>query len=424
MFKQQQKLSLKYLPSLRMQQGLQMLQSPITELSTYVLQQIIHNPFFDLSSLEDDEWSSCSSLPSIDTSYSRPESLFTHLLTQVEQTFNNAEDRTIAQHIIGNLSDQGLFLLSPEELSIQLDVSLQAVNNVQKAIQNFHPLGIGSSSLQEYWLFLLQNSPHQLAFKIIKEHYTLLINCDFPRIAKKCCCSPSQLRTALKEALSKIPWSPAEGYSSALPNIQPALPDVYVNHKQETWEIQISSRGLPPIKLNNEVFHLYEQLPEAEKKNLKQQILSAKWLIKNLRKREQTLFTIVEKILPHQESFLLGETSSPKPLSVKQLAEELSYHESTIFRAIENKTVAAPVGIIPMKQLFPRAAADNDVQSKETILQWIHQWIASETSPLSDADISARISEQGIQCARRTVAKYRSQLKILPAHKRRSYIQM
>lgn len=136
------------------------------------------------------------------------------------------------------------------------------------------------------------------------------------------------------------------------------------------------------------------------------------------------MFSIVEKILPHQENFLLGKTSCPKPLSVKNLSEELPYHESTIFRAIENKTLAGPIGIIPLKHLFPRPISTSDSQSKETILQWIHQWVASETTPLSDADISKRISQQGIQCARRTVAKYRTQLKILPAHKRKVHSQM
>ncbi|AFS21121.1 RNA polymerase sigma-54 factor [Chlamydia psittaci GR9] len=423
MFQHHQKLSLNYLPSLRMQQGLQMLQSPITELSSYILQQIIHNPFFDISSLEEEEWSTCSSFPSVDASYSRPESLFSHLLTQVQQTFDRPEDLLIAQHIIGNLSDQGLFLSSPEELSLQLEVSLEAVNKVWKTIQYFHPLGIASPSLQDYWLLHLEGSPHTLAYKIIKEHYSLLINCDFLRIAKKCHCSPADLRHALKNALTTIPWCPAKGYASSS-NIQPALPDVYVAKKDRVWEIQISSKGLPPIKLNSEVFHIYEQLPREEKKTLTQQILSAKWLIKNLRKREQTLFSIVEKILPHQENFLLGKTSCPKPLSVKNLSEELPYHESTIFRAIENKTLAGPIGIIPLKHLFPRPVSTSDSQSKETILQWIHQWVTSETTPLSDADISKRISQQGIQCARRTVAKYRTQLKILPAHKRKVHSQM
>ncbi|BAE80799.1 DNA-directed RNA polymerase sigma 54 [Chlamydia felis Fe/C-56] len=422
MFQQHQKLSLNYLPSLRMQQGLQMLQSPITELSSYVLQQIIHNPFFDLSSLEEEEWSACSPLSSVDASYSRPESLFSHLLTQVQQTFDHAEDLLIAQHIIGNLSDQGLLLSPPEDLSLQLEVPLDSIHVVWQTIQHFHPLGIASPSLQDYWLLHLEGSSHQLAYKIIKEHYALLINCNFLRIAKKCRCTPADLKQALKNALATIPWCPAEGYAS-LSSTQPALPDVYVTKKQQGWEIQISSRGLPPIKLNSEVFHIYEQLPREEKKNLTQQILSAKWLIKNLRKREQTLFSIIEKILPHQEGFLLGKTSSPKPLSVKQLSEDLSYHESTIFRAIENKKLAAPIGIIPMKLLFPRAASD-DSHSKETILQWIHQWITSETTPLSDSDISERISKHGIQCARRTVAKYRAQLKILPAHKRKTCSRM
>lgn len=416
MFRQEQKLSLKYLPSLRMQQGLHMLQFPITELSSYLLQQMIHNPCFDLSSLEEENWSSCYSLPSIEVAH--PESLLSHLQTQICHTFYDPQDLHIAQHIIGNLSEKGLLIPSLQELALQLEVSIEEIALVQEKIQHFHPLGIASSSLQDYWLLLLKNSPHTLAYTLIKDHYHALRECNFFSIAKKFRCSSQHLLESLKNALLSIPWFPSSGYASSSPDFPVSLPDVYLNYIQDTWEIHISSRGLPPIKIDSYVLHIYEQLPEQEKKSLKHQILSAKWLIKNLRKREQLLFAIVEKILPYQEKFLLGKASVPQAFSVKMLAEELPYHPATLFRAIENKTIATPRGIFPLKYLFPRPACDNTSQSRETILRWIHQWIASETSPLSDADISKRISEYGIPCARRTVAKYRAQLNILPAHKR------
>ncbi|AHK63622.1 RNA polymerase factor sigma-54 [Chlamydia avium] len=420
MFRPEQKLSLKYLPSLRMQQGLHMLQFPITELSSYLLQQIIHNPCFDLSSLEEEEWSPCLSLPSIEVS--QPESLLSYLYTQIQHTFDNPQDVRIAQHIIGNLSEQGLLSIPIQELALQLEVPVEEIAQIQIKIQHFHPLGIASSSLQDYWLFLLKHSSHTLAYTLIKDHYNALRNCDFSSIAKKLRCSPNHLLKSLKDALTSIPWSPAAGYTSPRSCPQPSLPDIYLKYEVGIWEIHINSRGLPPIRIDSHVLHIYEQLPEQEKKNLKHQILSAKWLIKNLKKREQLLFAIVEKMLPYQESFLLGKSSAPQALSVKFLAEELPYHQSTLFRAIENKTIATPKGIFPLKYLFPRPI-HNSTQSKETILRWIHQWISSETSPLSDADISKRISEQGIPCARRTVAKYRAQLNILPAHKRHRYVK-
>ncbi len=420
MFRQEQKLSLKYLPSLRMQQGLHMLQFPITELSSYVLQQIIHNPCFDLCSLEEEDWSPCLSLPS--TEVSRPESLLSHLCTQIQHAFDDPKDIYIAQHIIGNLSEQGLLLLPLQELALQLEVTIEEISRIQTKIQYFHPLGIASSSLQDYWLFLLKDSHHTLAYTLIKEHYSALRNCDFFHLAKKFRCFPNYLLESLKNALASIPWAPASGYTSSVAS-QPALPDVYLKYVEGNWEIRISSRGLPPIKIDSSILHIYEQLPKQEKKNLKHQILSAKWLIKNLKKREQLLCAIVEKMLPYQENFLLGRTSAPQAFSVKALANELPYHQSTLFRAIENKTIATPQGIFPLKYLFPQSAVNNTSQSKEMILQWIHQWIASETSPLSDADISQRIAEHGIPCARRTVAKYRAQLNILPAHKRNKHVK-
>lgn len=416
MLQQQHSLSLRPLPSLHMQQGLHMLHAPITELSSYLLEQITLNPFFDLSSVEEDEWQpTLTASSSVDERYSRPETLLSHLLTQIQHAFSTHQEQHIAQYIVGNLSEHGLLTMPIDEIAEQLDVPEENVIAIRKQIQSFHPLGIASSSLQEYWLFCLQSSPHQLAYQIIKEHYPLLINCHFQRIAKKYRCSPEHLKKTLKQAFTTIPWSPAERYKTR--TVQPALPDIYLHHVQGQWDIQISNRGLPPIQLNRELLTLYDQLPKQEKQPLKQHILSAKWLVKNLRKREQTLLAVMQKVLAHQEPFLLGNTNHPSPLSVKNLAQELGFHESTLFRAIEHKALSTPKhGILPLKHLFPQTT-DNGV-TRETILQWIHQWITSEEAPLSDAAISQRIAEKGISCARRTVAKYRAQLKILPAHKR------
>ncbi|AAD18909.1 sigma factor 54 [Chlamydia pneumoniae TW-183] len=423
MFQQKQKLSLKYLPSLRMQQGLQMLQSPLTELSSYVVQEIIDNPFFDLSSLEEEEWSPCyrptnSTFSYLNQTPGPQESLYTRLLPQIEEAFSTAEERFIAHQIAGNLSDEGLFLRNPEDFAQELELPLEKIHKVWDTIQNLSPEGIASPSLQSYWMKLLRNSSHQQAYSIVRDCYPLMTNCEFAPIMKKFSLSLSELRNILKKALGSIPWCPAAA-CTVKPMVSTPLPDIYLFYSSGSWKIEVSTRGLPSIKLNKETFHFYEHLPKEEQKNLSQQILSAKWLIKNLRKREQTLLQVMETLLPKQEDFLLGKIPAPYPLGIKDLAEDLSFHESTIFRAIENKAVAAPIGIFPLKHLFPRGIHQDSSHSKENVLQWIRQWIATEQTPLSDSVISDRITAKGIPCARRTVAKYRAQLKILPANKRK-----
>ncbi|WP_100934380.1 RNA polymerase factor sigma-54 [Candidatus Chlamydia corallus] len=423
MFQQKQKLSLKYLPSLRMQQGLRMLQSPLTELSSYIAQEIIQNPFFDLSSLEDEEWSPCSQPINSTFSYlnntpAPQESLYTHLLSQIDEFFSTSEERLIAYQIAGNLSDEGLFLQNPEALAEELELPLEKIHKVWSSIQNLNPEGIASPSLQSYWMKLLRNSPHQQAYSIVRDFYPLMTHCEFVPIMKKFSLSLPELRTILKKALGSIPWCPAAAYSTK-PILAAPLPDIYLFYHSGSWDIEVSTQGLPSIKLNREVFHFYKHLPKEEQKNLSQQVLSAKWLIKNLRKREQTLLRVMQTLLPQQEDFLLGKIPAPHPLGIKDLAQDLALHESTIFRAIENKAVAAPIGIFPLKQLFPRGIHQDSPHSKEIVLQWIRQWISTEQTPLSDSVISNRINARGIPCARRTVAKYRSQLKILPASKRK-----
>ncbi|EPP34543.1 RNA polymerase sigma-54 factor [Chlamydia ibidis] len=416
MVQQNQRLGLKYQPSLRMQQGLQMLQFPLTELSSYVAQQIVHNPFFDISSLEEDTF--CSYRANF-CDFSHPDSFFHHLFNQACQTFSENHDLIIAQYIIGNLSDQGLFLQDPEFVALHLEVSLEKVLKIWENIQEFHPLGVAAPSLQAYWLRNLRKTEHPRAYEIIANHYTLLANCEFVKLSHKLRCSLEDLRSILKKALSSIPWSPAAGYAKGKTDLLSPLPDVYLSHDGQVWQIQINGKGLPEIKLNNEIFALYETLSHSERKCLNQYLISAKWLIKNLRKRERTLFAIVEKIILYQEQYLLGEELIPRPLSVKILSRDLAFHESTIFRAIENKALATPIGILPMKHFLPKSVSQNSCCSKDLILRWIQEWIASEKSPLSDVDISRRIATQGISCARRTVAKYREQLNILPAHKRK-----
>lgn len=418
MLHQHQTASVALCPALHLQQGLDMLQMPVAELATFVSQQITINPCFDLDSL-DSPPESFSFFP-ISEQYPFTETLSAYLLRQIDTNFASSQERTIAQYIVGNLSPEGLFLENPSLVAADLNVSEHLFHKVWQRIQQLHPLGVGAPSLQSYWVSLLQTSPHKEALAIIRNHFPRLARCDFTTIARKMHATTTEILTFLRHAFASIPWCPAAGFSETLHPPAPALPDAYLSFsRNSSWDVSINKDCLPSIRLNDTVLDIYPSLPREEKDHLSQQIRAAKQLLRNVKKREETLLAILRVLIPYQEEFLLKKRTSPKAFSVKQIARELSLHEATVCRAIDNKTLATPVGLLPMRSLFPQAVGSCPDQSKATILHWIHQWISTEKHPLSDAAISQKIIEKGIPCARRTVAKYRSQLNIPPAHQRK-----
>ncbi|AAF73614.1 RNA polymerase sigma-54 factor [Chlamydia muridarum str. Nigg] len=418
MLHQHQTASVALCPALHIQQSLDMLQMPVAELSEFLSQQITINPCFDLDAL-DDLPDTCSFFP-ISEHHPFTETLLSHLLHQIEVHFSLPQDRAIAQYIVGNLSPEGLFLEDPSLSASNLGVSDVLFQKIWLRIQQFHPLGIASSSLQSYWLSLLDPSSHKEALMIIRQHFNRLARCDFAGISKKIQLPIAKILVFLRQALASIPWCPAAGFPNSLKTPSPALPDAYLSFSHEkSWEIFMNKDSLPAIRLNSTVLHIYHTLPRDDKDHLSQQIRAAKQLLRNIKKREETLLAVLRVLIPYQEEFLLKKRSVPKAFSVKQLARELSLHETTICRAINNKTLATPIGLISMRSLFPQAVGACPDQSKATILHWIHQWISTEKNPLSDEAISQKIIAKGIPCARRTVAKYRSQLNIPPAHQRK-----
>lgn len=412
--------SLKLLPSLHMQQGMRVLQAPLAELRTYVQQQILLNPFLDLEPLNS-EPSEPSSLMPLTKTVEYTHSLFVYLLNQAYHTFSNQEDIHIAQYILGNLSEHGLFLMPLNEVSLFLRFPVEKITTVLRKIQQFDPLGIACSSLQEYWLLNLNKNQYPQAYSFIQNYYHQLQACDFSTIAKKTKIPIATIQNLLKQALSSIPWSPANQFTASIKTPLPPLPDIYLKYLGKEWEMTLNHQGLPTIRLNQETFSAYLSLSKKEQSSLSQHIVAAKWLLKHLKKREQTLLAVIKHIVLYQEPFLLGRKKTPDPLSVKTIAKELSFHESTIFRAVEQKVLATPIGLIPMKTLLPRSLGGDQNASKELIFHWIRKWVQEEETPLSDAAIKEKIQAKGITCARRTVAKYRDQLHIPPAHQRKKW---
>ncbi|WP_213358220.1 RNA polymerase factor sigma-54 [Chlamydiifrater phoenicopteri] len=410
--------------SQELQQSLKVLEAPIDELSQLVIQQIIANPVFDLTSLdlEEDFDSSPKDLGLFPDHFFSEEISPLHLLNrQIEASFSSEAERLIAQFIVGSLDDHGFLSSSIEELAVLTDQSEQKVSTVLDKIKQFSPLGVASFNLREHWLLQLKHLEFPLIYQAVKDYYPLLVDCEFATIAKKLSVPIEDFSLSLREAFRKISWAPFSNLKHPRASLRLPPPDIYLQRQEGQWLINVNKKGLPELKLDMEILKLFR---ETNFGCCSKEISAAKHLLKSIKKREQTLIILMQKILPIQEAFLLGKKDYPSLCPPKEIAEEAGYHVSTIFRAIENKTVSCPIGIIPLKNLFPSNknrlhTLQNSSIHSEKAKDAIRKIIAKEPIPLSDEAISEHLLKMGIVCARRTVSKYRKLLQILPASKRK-----
>ncbi|WP_213318869.1 RNA polymerase factor sigma-54 [Chlamydiifrater volucris] len=412
--------------SQELQQSLKILEAPIDELTQLVIQQVIANPIFDLSSLDSTEAIGISSEKSSFASefilgFSEENSPISLLNRQIEATFSSLAERSIAEFIIGSLDEHGFLTTSVKELSILTDYPEETVQHVLDRVKKFSPVGVASFDLKEHWLLQLKLLDFPLVYQAVNDYYSLLIACDFVKIAKKLSVSIEEFSCSLRKAFRKISWVPFSDLEKPRSPLRPPLPDVYLREHEGQWLINVNKKGIPELKLDMEILKLFQETTFG---SWSKEVMAAKHLLKSIKKREQTLIALIQKVLPIQELFLLGKETYPRPCSPKDIAEDLGYHVSTIFRAIENKSVSCPIGIIPLKQLFPSSknqlqTLQNNSINSEKAKDAIREVVSKEIIPLSDEAISEHLLKMGIVCARRTVSKYRKILQILPANKRK-----
>jgi len=361
---------------------------------------------------------------------SKRPSLWDHLNWQANLTFFDPGDLALAEFIIGNLNEDGYLTVTPEEIAERFQVPLNKVEEVRAKIKMFDPPGCGSLSLSEALLAQMDSLNHQdeIARKIISDYLPYLQKSDLQELARIMNLSLAELKLHL-ELIKNLDPTPGRKYSEDKDIY--VVPDIYVVKEDGEWKVYLNEEGLPRLRLN----HYYHQLIQAGLKDdretacfLKEKMKRALWFIKSLDQRNRTIYRVARYIVDRQIDFLEKGLDYIRPMTLMEVARELGLHESTIGRVVANKYMMTPLGLYPLKFFFHKSLSGTygEEISSLRIKERIRKLIENEdrNHPLSDDEIVDILSRENIQIARRTVAKYRSQLSIPPFHIRKKKFMM
>ncbi|BAX54268.1 RNA polymerase factor sigma-54 [Photobacterium damselae subsp. piscicida] len=360
------------------------------------------------------------------------ESLQDYLMWQVQLTPFSDTDLAIATAIIDAVDDQGYLSCSSQDILESLgddEVELDEVEAVLKRIQQFDPLGVASRNLQECLLLQLATyAPETLwlneAKMLLSQHIDLLGNRDFRQLMRE-----TKLKEAeLKEVMQLIHGlDPRPGNRVVATETEYVVPDVSVFKDNGKWVVTINPDSVPRIKVNEQYAALSKQTRNsADSQFIKTHLQDAKWLIKSLESRNETLLKVARCIVEHQQDFFEYGEEAMKPMVLNDIALAVDMHESTISRVTTQKYMHTPRGIFELKYFFSsHVSTDSGGECSSTAIRaLVKKLVAAEnqSKPLSDSKIATLLAEQGIMVARRTIAKYRESLGIPPSNQRKRLI--
>ncbi len=342
----------------------------------------------------------------------------------------NERDRTIAQLIIEALDDDGYLRQSLAELAevveIELALSEDELNIALRLVQSLDKPGVGARNLSECLTLQLDAMPEDtpardVAREIVVHHLERLARREQAELQKKIGCSADELRTACA-LVRRLDPKPGENYGQSEDNY--VVPDIIVRQVKRQWVVTINPAVLPHARIHRMYAELFAQSAGASRSPLAQQLQEARWLIRNAQQRFTTIQRVAECIVSHQKAFFDYGEIALKPLVLRDVADELGLHESTISRATGNKYMSTPRGIFEFKHFFPRelSTESGGTCSAAAVRALLKEMIARENSgdPLSDVSLAQMLADQGVIVARRTVAKYRHLMKVPPAELRRT----
>jgi len=353
-------------------------------------------------------------------------SLQEHLMTQAELSDLSPKAVEAMKNLIGSLNDRGFLTAMPADLALQSGLPLEAVQEALAALRAFDPPGIGATSLSDCLLAQLaaQGRRDTLAFRIIRDHLDLLTRRRIPELSRKLGASSEDVQAAIEE-IGKL--DPAPGRRFAEDSNRVVVADVTVEKEGSEWKIRLNNDYIPRLRLSSTYRDLIAKgtLSKQERDYLRERMRSGKFLIDSIEQRQRTIERITREILNAQQPFFENGVAHLKPLTMTQIADVVGVHETTVSRAIANKFIKTPHGVFEFKYFFtPGYQADSGASvSNTSVKEMIADLAAGEDkgSPLSDQEIVARLQQKGITIARRTVAKYREELGILPSNLRRDY---
>ena len=470
----EQKLSLKLAQRLVMtpslQQAIKLLQMTRMELDTLVTQELVENPVLedvtegqedvapeepvereaepektngeldhadpidniDLDAYFGEYWESSGypsmreirEAPPFENSLTHEPDLYDHLLWQLHMSGVDPGQRQLCELIIGNLNPDGFLVATLEEIEelATADDEPRTREEVEAAlarVRGFDPPGVACRDLRESLVIQLDASgvaEDDLARRVLEEHWELFLRRQFPAIAKKLGIELAELEPAV-ELIRTLETRPGRQFSSE--RAQYIEPDVHVYKVGGEYVIQLNDDGLPRLRVSRAYRRMLQTMrhdtSQSEAKQfIKDKIRSAVWLIKSLDQRQRTIYKVANSIVRQQRDFLDHGIDRLKPMVLRDVAEDIGMHESTVSRVVSNKYIHTPRGVFPMKFFFhsgiDREYGDNI--SSLSVKRKIEQLIAAEDPkrPLSDSELMRILNREGIQIARRTVAKYRDEL--------------
>lgn len=354
------------------------------------------------------------------------ESLQEALLEQSRMSDLPEDQRPIAEMIIGNIDDFGYLRSSVDELAFSTNIPATRIQEVLKVIQTFHPPGVGARDLRECLLLQLDREGRQgtIDYRIIDEHMEALGRRRLPEIARALGLTVEEIQ----EAAARIGrLEPRPGRIFLTDKNLYVVAEVFVTKSGDDYTVTTNNDQVPHLRISNTYKDLMAQADCSQevREYIREKIRAGKFIIKSLHQRQQTILNIANEIVKRQREFMEHGVSHLKPMTMVQVAEAVGVHETTVSRAVSAKYMETPQGVFEMKYFFTsglQTSSGTNV-SNTTVKDMIHDMIKKEDTgkPLSDEEIVKLLSAKGIVIARRTVAKYRSELNILPSHLRKMY---
>lgn len=472
----QQKMSQRLIMTPQMQQSIQLLQLSTLELSEMLQEEMVENPLLeeeefterpdrsmeeqdtppeeDISPTElsdsghielDENWtdyfSDSSDLGFVNSGSSgsseeseeetniqmaKEESLKDHLMWQLGVSTNGEQEYAIGEYILDQLDEDGFFPLAIEDVAQTFDVSVETALHVLQIVQGFDPPGVGARTLAE--CLEIQCRHLQIddddIIAVIRNHLDLLERKRFKEIARELGVTEKHIQE-ISDFIGSLDPHPARQYQQS--TVEYITPDVFIEKVDGKWQVRVNDEGAPPLRISRkyrEMLHNRNGITNEEFEFIKKKFQSAIWLIRNIEQRRRTLYRVTNAIMEKQIGFLEEGLTSLKPMKLRDIADELGIHEATVCRVVNRKYVQTPRGLFELKYFFSTgldATGREDMASK-SVMEIIRNLIAEEDSrrPISDQKITEILHrDYNLNIARRTVAKYREKMDILPTSRRK-----
>jgi RNA polymerase sigma-54 factor len=354
-----------------------------------------------------------------------PQTLHESLAMQLGCQASSEELRRLGELLIQHMDEHGYLDMTLEELAAEAAVDLARLGEALGLIQRLDPPGVGARNLRECLLLQLESAgaAQGLPYRILKDHFPLFVQHRVDAMAKATGSSVEEAALACEE-LKRLNPKPGRVFATDLPPT--VIPDLVVHHRERHYDVELNDNELPRVKVSRDYQRMLQdpRTPEDAKEFIATKVRRAHWLIKAIDERNTTLLAIARCLISLQRESLEQGPKALKPLTQAQVASLIGRHPSTVSRAICGKTIDTPFGIFRLEQLFASAVPQAEAQetvSDSRIKDEIQRLIAQEHphGSLSDAALAKRLADRHIAVARRTVAKYRASLRILPAHLRR-----